>query len=210
MPELEAAEIAEPRPFGRALSLQRAPGCPEIRLWLIAEEVDLEAECHALAEGVAPPYWAFCWGAGQLLARHLLEHPDEVAGRRVLDLGTGSGVVAIAAALAGARSVLAVDNDLDSLAAAARNASVNGVEIATATQSTGAFDLLLASDVYFEQGPRRFCEQSACEGREVLLCEPDRPGARHPDGVALLRATVRTHPDVDSPTTSAAIYRLGR
>jgi predicted nicotinamide N-methyase len=63
------------RAFGRALSLRHPRACPEIALWLIDDGVDLEAACEALTEGEAPPYWAFCWGSGQLLARFVLDHP---------------------------------------------------------------------------------------------------------------------------------------
>ena len=71
------------RAFRQALVLRRLPLCPEIRLWLLGDEVDLEAECRELHDGEAPPYWAFCWGSGQALARFLLDHPEEVRGRRV-------------------------------------------------------------------------------------------------------------------------------
>lgn len=208
-PSAEAEAPRGLRPFGRPLSLQRPGGCREIRLWLIAEDVDLEAECLALGPGDAPPYWAFCWGGGQLLARFILDHPEEVAGRRVLDLGSGSGVVAIAAALAGAQSVLAVDSDPASLEAVRANARANGICVETSQQTSDEWDVLLASDVYFEAGPRNFCEAMLAEGRRVLLCEPDRPDAEHPRLEPLLRAAANTHPDVDSPTRSAAIYRLG-
>lgn len=203
-----ASPERELRAFGRPLSLQRPALCPEIALWLVCEDVDLEQECEALLEGQAPPYWAFCWGGGQVLARYLLDHPAEVADRSVLDLGTGSGVVAIAAALAGARAVMAVDNDLDALAAARRNAAANGVSVEVSRSPDRDSEVLLASDVYFEAGPRDFCERQAELGRRVLVCEPDRPGARHPSLPPLLRAEARTLPDVDSPTRSAAIYRL--
>jgi predicted nicotinamide N-methyase len=197
------------RAFGRALSLRRPRACPEIALWLIDDGVDLEAACEALTAGEAPPYWAFCWGSGQLLARFVLDHPEEVAGRRVLDLGSGSGVVAIAARLAGAESVLAVDTDPMALAAVRANADASAVRLETAQQTSDEWDLLVASDVWFEAGPREFCESMAASGRRVLLCEPDRPGARHPQREPLLRAAALTQPDVDSPTHTAAIYRLG-
>ena len=99
------------KPFGNEIALRRPPLCPEIALWLIDGQVDLEAECRGLHEGESPPYWAFCWGSGQALARWLLDHPDEVRGRRVVDFGSGSGVAGIAAAMAGAREVVAVDVD---------------------------------------------------------------------------------------------------
>ena len=99
------------------------PLVPEIRLWLLDELVDerLDQEvANALME--APPYWSLCWASGQVLARHLLADPQWVRGKTVLDVGPGSGVVAIAAALAGAARVIACDLDPDALAATAANA----------------------------------------------------------------------------------------
>jgi predicted nicotinamide N-methyase len=199
-----------PRPFGRALALQRPALCPEIALWLLAEDVDLEAECQALHDGEPAPYWAFCWGSGQALARFVLDHPREVAGRCVVDFGTGSGVVAIAAALAGARKVIAVDRDRNALAAAAANASANSVALEAATEipSQPDWDLLLASDVLYEPGTRDVVLAQCRRGREVLTSEPERPGARGYTGSALERYRATTLPDVDSPTVAAGIYRL--
>ena len=84
------------------------PLVPELRLWLLDELVDerLDQEvANALME--APPYWSLCWASGQVLARHLLAHPEWVRGKTLVDVGPGSGVVAIAAALAGARRLIA-------------------------------------------------------------------------------------------------------
>ena len=81
--------------------------------------------------GLPPPFWAFAWAGGQALARYLLDHPDEVAGKRVLDFATGSGLVAIAAMKAGAAEALAADIDRSAQAAMALNAEVNAVEVAS-------------------------------------------------------------------------------
>jgi predicted nicotinamide N-methyase len=133
------------------------PLVPEITLRLAAEVVPLwRATEEELAEmGVPPPYWAFAWAGGQALARYLLDNPAIVAGKRVLDIGSGSGLAAIAAAKAGAASVLAADIDAFSLAAIALNAQANGVtlEITGEDLIGGAapFDLILVGDLFYER-----------------------------------------------------------
>ena len=114
------------RAFIRANTrLAPVPHAPGIRLHLAHEAVPLwqktEEELGAL--GLPPPFWAFAWAGGQALARHLLDHPDLVAGRRVLDVASGSGLVAVAAALAGAAAVEANDVDGFALEAVALNVS---------------------------------------------------------------------------------------
>lgn len=99
------------------------------------------------------PYWAFAWAAGQGLAEYLLQHPELVKGKRVLDFGCGSGLVGIAAAKAGARSVVCCDSDTLALQAAEENAQRNGVVIETMSdwsKSTEPFDCLLAADVLYD------------------------------------------------------------
>src|SRR5580698_3363513 len=113
-----------------ACRLGPVPQVAEIRLHLADDVIGLwqRAEDEFTA-GQPPPFWAFAWPGGQALARYVLDHPGVVAGRTVLDLGSGSGLVAIAAVLAGAASVLA--SEIDPLAAAAirLNAAVNGVRV---------------------------------------------------------------------------------
>src|SRR5271169_315105 len=117
------------------------PLVPEILLHLATEVTPIwQATEETLAQGaVPPPYWAFAWAGGQALARYLLDHPATVAGRAVLDFGAGSGLVAIAAAKAGAASVTAADVDHFAAAAIAANAALNGVaiEVVTADLSDG-------------------------------------------------------------------------
>jgi predicted nicotinamide N-methyase len=211
---MQSSVIAPPpkariaRPFGRDLAVQSPALCPEIKLRLLSEDVDLESECRELHDGEPAPYWAFCWGSGQALARFLLDHPNEVRDRLVVDFGAGSGVVAVAAALAGAREVVAVDRDPNSLDAIEDNAALNRVRIRTTKEVPRDFDVLLASDVLYEPGTREIVSRYHQRGHAVLVSEPDRPGARGYPNTALRRFDARTLPDVDSPTVSAGIYRL--
>ncbi len=115
----------------RNTAIAAPPLVPEIRLHLAGEITPIwQATEESLAQkGVPPPFWAFAWAGGQALARWLLDHPETVAGRHVLDFGSGSGLVAIAAAKAGARHVLAAEIDPFAAAAIAANAALNDVEI---------------------------------------------------------------------------------
>src|SRR5712671_7225359 len=122
----------DPHQFIRAnTKLMPVPLVPEIRLHLAEESLPIwqKTEEQLGAMNVPPPYWAFAWAGGQALARFLLDNPALVSGRRVLDLGSGSGLVAIAAAKAGAARVLAADIDPFAAAAIALNAALNGVAV---------------------------------------------------------------------------------
>jgi len=144
--------------FVRANSELRAvPAVPEIRLHLAPDAFDLweAAEAQAGQAGLPPPFWAFGWPGGVALARYLLDHPGLVAGRAVLDLGSGSGLTAIAAALAGATGVLASEIDPFAVAAIELNAQANGVHVAVTGdvldgQGEGA-GVLTAGDVWYER-----------------------------------------------------------
>ena len=194
--------------FGHPLTLQRPALCPEIALWLMAGEVDLERACHTLDDCHPPPYWAFCWGAGQALARFVLDHPEIARARAVVDFGAGCGVVAIAAALAGASRVCAVDSDPAARAVCLRNATANGVTLSVSAGLPEEFDVLLAADVLYEPGvPDRLREVRA-SGHAVYVADPGRAGSHDLGLPALVRHAARTLPDVDSPMCTAAIFVL--
>lgn len=201
-------EEPAPHAFGRPLAFRRLPLCPEITLGLLDGEIDLEAACRDLEACQPPPYWAFCWGAGQALARFLLDRPETVRGRTVVDFGSGCGVVAIAAALCGATHVTAVDTDPVARAAVQRNAGRNGVTIVTASAIPRTTDVLLAADVLYEAGHLDRLTERRRAGCDVLVADPERASSPRLPGPALARYAVRTLPDVDSPARSAAVFRL--
>jgi predicted nicotinamide N-methyase len=127
---------------------------PEIRLHRALPSSGLHQLADADADGFGAPYWAYDWAGGLALARHLLDHPGIVAGRRVLDLGSGSGLVAIAAAKAGARNVLAAEVDPYAAAALALNAELNAVAVELICRDiTGEpppdVDLILVGDLFY-------------------------------------------------------------
>ena len=177
----------DPAGFIRANTrLLAVPHAPEIRLHVADEATDLwqrtEEELEAI--GLPPPYWAFAWAGGQALARYVLDDPDLVAGRRVLDFASGSGLVAIAAARAGAAHVVASDLDPFAVAAIALNAGANGVADrvepvrADLIGSMPDADVVLAADVFYERDLAHAVTAwlVACQarGRSVLLGDPGR------------------------------------
>ena len=133
------------------------PHVPEIRLHLATEAHDLWLKTEEELEriGLPPPFWAFAWAGGQGLARHVLDHPDSVAGKTVLDFASGSGLVAIAARMAGAADVLAADIDPWSGTAIRLNARLNDVDIRHAGDdlvgTDGGWDAVLAGDVFYDR-----------------------------------------------------------
>jgi predicted nicotinamide N-methyase len=158
---------------------------PELRLWLADSAVDLwqATEETLAAANLPPPYWAFAWPGGQALARYLLDHKPIVAGKRVIDLGAGSGLTSLAAVLAGAASVLAVDIDPFALAAIRLNAEANGLTVSTSDADLmagplTACDLLLIGDLCYEKPLADrvtvWARQQAQRGIPVLLADPGR------------------------------------
>jgi predicted nicotinamide N-methyase len=164
--------------------LMRPPHVPEIVLHLATEAHDLWLKTEEDLEkiGLPPPFWAFAWAGGQGLARYILDHPETVAGKRVLDFASGSGLVAIAAKLSGAAEVLAADIDPWTETAVMLNATENGVSVRfTGEDQVGLAvdaDVILAGDVFYD---REFADmlvpwfsRLAGEGRLVLVGDPGR------------------------------------
>jgi predicted nicotinamide N-methyase len=163
------------------------PYVPEITLRLTADSVPLwEKIEEELGPGPGPPYWAVAWAGGLALARHVIDHPALVAGRRVLDFAAGSGLIAIAAAKCSAAHVLAADTDPLAVVALSLNADLNGVALQASgadLTAEGAFDpatvdVVLASDVFYD--PTRsaatiaFLARCCAAGCEVLIGDPGR------------------------------------
>jgi predicted nicotinamide N-methyase len=194
--------------FGGRLERLRPPLCPEFELWLLGEDVDLEGGCEELAEGEAPPFWAFCWGSGQALARYVLDHPERVRDRLIVDLGTGSGIVALAAARAGAREVIALDLDPQSRRAARANADLNSLEIQVSAIAPPTWDLMLAADVLYETGLRDWVFGEARKRGPILLGDPQRTGTPRVDFPEVDRIASQTFPDVDSPQRNVVLYDI--
>jgi predicted nicotinamide N-methyase len=178
--------IADPSAFILTNTrLQAVPHTPEIQLWLADEITPIwrmtEDELGEL--GLPPPFWAFAWAGGQGLARWLLDNPAEVAGKRVLDLAAGSGLVGIAAIRARAASALCADIDPFCAAAVALNAGPNGVTLAftDADLLDGVppdVEVICAGDVFYEQpmAGRVFAwlSRAADRGTRVLVGDPLR------------------------------------
>ena len=161
------------------------PLVPEIRLHLAAEVTPIwyATESSLARNGLPPPYWAFAWAGGQALARYLLDRPETVAGREVLDIGSGSGIVAIAAAKAGASRVVAADIDPFAAAAIALNAPLNGVTITVETRDLlnrgpAGWGVALAGDICYEEPmssrAMTLLRRVAARGRLALLGDPGR------------------------------------
>ena len=165
--------------------LQRPPHTPELSLYLADEITPIwRMTEEALAKiGLPPPFWAFAWAGGQALARYVLDHPDVVAGKRVVDFASGSGIVAVAAAKAGAASVLAADVDAFCGAALALNAEANGVAAEFTDQDLLDFspppaDVILAGDICYEkplaERVMAWLRAAHAAGATVLIGDPGR------------------------------------
>lgn len=182
----DADRRPDPAIFIKAnLRLAPVPALPEIQLYTahpgsgLRRLVDPDGD----APEPQPPYWAYAWAGGAVLARYVLNHPQSVSGRRVLDFGAGSGLVGIAAAKAGAGTVIAAEIDRNGVAAIGLNAAANGVEITIVDKdiTTGllpAVDLVLAGDVFYgyEVASRviPFLDRCLAAGIEVLVGDPRR------------------------------------
>jgi predicted nicotinamide N-methyase len=165
--------------------VQTPPHTPELSLHLADEVTPIwRLTEEALEEiGLPPPFWAFAWAGGQALARYVLDHPDIVAGKRVIDFATGSGIVAVAAMKAGASHVLAADIDVFCEAAVGLNAEANGVAVAFTDQNLldappPPADVLLAGDICYErpmaEAVMAWLRQGRDAGARVFIGDPGR------------------------------------
>ncbi|ABD05029.1 conserved hypothetical protein [Rhodopseudomonas palustris HaA2] len=179
--------IADPLAFIRDNTrLRPVPLVPEISLHVADEALPLWSKTEEeLGEaGLPPPFWAFAWAGGQALARYVLDHPDCVAGRDVIDFASGSGLVAIAAMKAGARRVTAFDIDGFAREAIAVNAAANGVALAIcgddllAAEHAAPAQTVLAGDIFYQQDIAELAfamlQRRSAGGAQVLIGDPGR------------------------------------
>jgi predicted nicotinamide N-methyase len=197
-----------------------APFVPELRLHLADDSLELwEATRQAVDRGdVPPPFWAFVWAGGQALARHLLDHPDVVAGRPVLDVATGSGLVALAAARAGASTVTATDVDDYAVAATRLNASLNDLTVDTVRadvrELAGAPGLLVTvGDVFYDEKLAAVMLPAltalAAAGADVLVGDPHRAYLPRERLVPVASYDVEVETDIeDAPVKTSVVARL--
>lgn len=177
-------------------------------------------EAAALADqrpAVPPPYWAWAWAGGQALARHVLDHPDLVRDRSVADIGCGGGIVAIAAAMAGARTVSAIDLEVFAIEAARVNAAANRVDLSLEESdpigTDGGWDVVLVGDLWYEPELAAriapWLRTLAQRGALVLTGDPGRAYLPSTGLVELASYTVPTIEDLEDVTTKTVrVLRL--
>lgn len=181
-----SAASADPAGFiRRNTALHEPPLVPEVKLHLATEIVPIwqMTEEELEKSGLPPPFWAFAWAGGQALSRYILDNPDIVLGKSVLDFGAGSGLIGIAAAKAGAKFVLSADIDNFAVEAIRINAASNGVTVeATAEDLVGVenrgWEVILVGDMCYERPLAERIEawlrRLAGEGVTVLIGDPGR------------------------------------
>jgi predicted nicotinamide N-methyase len=201
--------------------LQSPPHTPELQLYLASEIEPIWRQTEEMLQqqGLEPPFWAFAWAGGQALARYLMDHPEEVRGRRVLDFATGSGLVAIAAMKAGAAEVLAADIDPFCEAAVALNAEANGVEVSFTSQDLlegppPDAEIICAGDICYAwpmaDRARRWLEAAHATGRRVLIGDPGRAYLPREGLEALATYEVHTTRELeDREVRRTGVFALG-
>lgn len=197
----------------RNLELRPAPSIPEIALYAAHPASRLG---RLPGGGGEPPYWAYHWAGGSALAHHLLDSPDIVSGRKVIDLGCGSGIVAIAAAKGGASHVSAVDTDRYAIAATALNAQANGVAVDVLQADIlgdppPSADLILAGDLFYNRNLARrtlpFLQRCRAAGISVLIGDPGRKTLPRSRLIAVAEYRVA---DFGEGETRGGIYTLAK
>lgn len=208
--------IAKTLKKGR-VALSHPAGCPSISLYLFDPAVLQGPISHDEAQAVVaePAYWSFCWASGQVLAQYVLDHPDLVKGRRVIDVGSGSGIVAIAAARAGARESIACDIDPDALDAVRINAKANQVLIRCAddfSAISGEVDLVMAADVLYDRDNVDLLDAFLDRAAGAILA--DSRVKTLPSDAYTLKTTIeaRTWPDLNEfeEFNQVRIYHAGK
>jgi len=202
-------------------AIDAPPLVPEIRLHLAGEITPLwqATETVLEREQLPPPYWAFAWAGGQALARHVLDHPGLVRGKRVLDFGAGGGLLALAAARAGAAEAVAAEIDPFAAAAIGLNAALNGLAVAVESADViGRFpvpwQVVLAGDMCYErplaERLTRWLRHLAGAGVLVLLGDPGRAYLPREELEELARYRVPTPLELEDRTMrEGVVWQLG-
>ncbi len=151
-------------------------GCPEISLYLFDPAVLEGPISHDEAQAVVaePAYWSFCWASGQGLAQYIIHHPYHVKDKTVVDFGSGSGIVAIAAALSGAKKVFACDIDAQALDACLLNGKLNDVTINCVSDMSmiqEEIDLIVAADVLYDKDNYPLLDLFLSKAHQALLAD---------------------------------------
>jgi predicted nicotinamide N-methyase len=217
LPRFYALKMTPADLVGSATARQPVPMVAEISLLTAIPSLELW-ELWQRTERDEPPFWAYPWAGGQALGRYILDHPGIVAGRRVLDVASGSGLVAIAAAQAGAASVVAGDVDPHAVAAIAINAAANRVAVDArafdlAADGPGDAEVVLAGDVFYQRElaelALRFLRAAAGAGADVLVADPGRAFVPADSLTVLARYQVPVLTVIeDAPVKTVTVYRL--
>lgn len=182
--------------------VQSLPQCPDISLWLVEPNAMRRQfssdEVNQIQEN--PAYWGFCWASGQVLAREILTNPHWVEGKKVMDFGAGSGVVAVACILAGAKEVIACDIDPVALLACAANAKVNQIEFRL-HDDLFAFeehlDVLIAADVLYDKENLPLLDTFLGKARNVIVADSRIKNFDFPPYQSFAQHESATVPDLD-------------
>lgn len=181
---------------------QTLPQCPEIELWLV-DPIPMQrqfSQDEILAIQAYPAYWAFCWASGQVLARHIIDNPELVRNKRIMDFGAGSGIVAIAAIMAGAKHVIACDIDPDALLSCQENAKLNNVEFelhGDIFDCHQEIDLLIAADVLYDKANLPLLDVFLDKAPDVLVADSRVKNFNFPPYQAIGQVDSFTVPDLD-------------
>ncbi len=195
----------------------KIPLCPDLRLYLLSPEGMARPysteEVRAILS--APPYWAFCWAGGHALAAFLFERPSLVAGKSVLDFGSGSGICAIAAAAAGAETVVACDSGPSALDAIRANAVLNGVGVETCLTLDSLsrdFNVVFAADVLYDLENLGFLEKFLEMGKDVIVADARVKRLERKEYRKVAETKAVTLPDLGEPEefSRVDIYHAGR
>lgn len=213
--------IRDPADFiRRNTALHEPPLIPEIRLHLASEIVPIwqMTEEELQENGLPPPFWAFAWAGGQALSRYILDNPDVVSGKNVLDFGSGSGLIGIAAKMAGARSVLCADIDVFAEQAIILNAAENQTSLTATTEDlvggeNRGWQVILVGDMCYE-GPlaariEAWLRRLVSEGVEVLIGDPGRTYLPKSGLEKLVSYAVKTTRELEvSDVRNTSVWRL--